>query len=445
MGTKYDIAIIGSGTGGFTAAIRAAQLGAKVALIEKSLIGGTCLNCGCIPTKFLWQALKTKQKIQKSYEYGFKASLEPVLYSDIVSKKDRNISNIRKGMEMILSSYPIDFIKGTANFKSSNDIEIFTEEKKEIISAEKIIIASGTKPASIKGLDFDGDKVISSTDALNLTEIPKDLLVIGGGAIGIEMAVIFSGFGSKVVLAEYFERILPSEDFEISQEIKKNMQRQGIEVITDCKNAVEMAENFDKVLIAAGRSADIGLNIQDISIETYKNGFIKTNEYCQTNIENIYAVGDIAGKNLLAYTAQNEGAISAENALKGNKIKADNTVIPQAVFALPPSASVKVSNFDEYKNILYGKFPFTASGRAFIEGERSGFIKCAVDGDTGKPLGFWIIGAQSDEIINMASMILKSNINTISRESIFHPSLSEGLLNAYEDAFGKCTEIIKRK
>lgn len=442
--TKYDIAVIGSGTGGFTAAVRASQLGAKVALIEKSLTGGTCLNCGCIPTKFLWQALKTKQKIQKSYEYGFKAVLEPFSFADIVEKKNRNITNIRKGMEMILSSYPIDVIKGKASFVTKNILSVKSENPETYeINADKIIIASGTVPAALKGFEYDGKKVISSTDALELKDIPETLLVVGGGAIGIEMATIFAGFGSKVTIAEYFDRVLPSEDMDISDEIKKNMQRQGIEVLTDCKNALDLAGSFEKVLVVTGRMPGDSLNFKEIGIETGDKGFIKTNEYCATNIENIYAVGDIAGGNLLAYTAQNEGAVAAENAVKGNNIKLDNEIVPVAVFSNPPAASVKINGFADKEGLSFGKFPFTASGRAFIEGERSGFVKCAVDNKSKKPAGFWIVGAHADEMINTAAAILKSGI--IKRESMFHPSLSEGLFNAYEDAFGMCTEIIKRK
>ena len=446
---NYDIAVIGSGPGGFSAVVRAAQLGKKVVLIEKDLTGGTCLNCGCIPTKFLWQALKTKQKIQKSYEYGFKANLEPFSFSDIIDKKDKSISNIRKGMDMILASYDnITVVNGTASFKSVNVLEIKNETEISEISAEKIIIASGTKPAAIKGFEFNGQNIISSTDVLNLRELPKNILVIGGGAIGIEMAAILSGFGSQVTIAECEQQLLPGEDTEVSAGIIKNLQRQGVEVLTSCMNALDGINNYEKVLIVTGRVPAKELNLENAGIETDKKGFIKTDDCCGTNINNIYAVGDIAGKNLLAYTAQNEGAIAAENAVNGNKSKADDLIVPLAVFSNPPAASVKVKNFSDYEslaeNLVFGKFPFTASGRAFIENERSGFIKCAVDKNSEKPLAFWIIGAHADELVNTAAQILKKG-EAPSRESMFHPSLSEGLLNAYEDALGKCTEKPKGK
>jgi dihydrolipoamide dehydrogenase len=445
---KYDIAVIGSGPGGFTAAVRAAQLGAKVAIIEKSFTGGTCLNCGCIPTKFLWQSLKTKQKIQKSYEYGFKAALEPVIFADIIIKKDRNIANIRKGMKTILSSYNnIDIINGIASFKNKNTLTILNNSKNETseVFANKIIIASGTKPSAIKDFAFDDNKIISSTEALNLKEIPKNMLIIGGGAIGIEMATIFSGFGCQITLAEYENCLLPNEDNEISEKIRKNLLIQGVDVLTSCTNALDNSDKYEKVLIVTGRTPNNDLGLEIAGIKTMKKGFIETDKFCQTNIDNIYAVGDIAGKNLLAYTAQNEGAIASENAIKGNSIATDNFIVPQAVFAMPQSSSVKVSDFSKYKDAVFGNFPFTASGRAFIENERTGFVKCAVDKTTKKPLAFWIVGAHSDELISMASQILKSGMEHISRETIFHPSLSESLLNAYEDAFGKCTELAKKK
>ncbi|MDR1942714.1 MAG: NAD(P)/FAD-dependent oxidoreductase [Endomicrobium sp.] len=440
---KYDIAVIGSGPGGFSAAVRAAQLGAKTVVIEKSFVGGTCLNCGCMSTKFLWQALKLKQKIQKSYEYGFNSKLEPIVFSDVINKKDKNISNIRKGMELVLSSYSIDVIKGTASFKDKNMLSVSNEGRHIDILADKIIIALGTKPSSIKNFNFDGNKIINSTDALSLTKIPKTMLVIGGGAIGIEMATIFSGFGCSVTLAECERQLLPNEDAEISEEVKKNLSRQGVEVLTSCTDSLDNISKYEKILIVTGRSPINDFGIDKIGVKTTVRGFVETNEFCQTNIGNIYAVGDIAGKNLLAYTAQNEGCIAAENAVKGNSLKINNKVILQVVFSMPQSASVKVVDFSNYKNVSLGKFPFTASGRAFIEGERAGFVKCAVDKITQKPLAFWLLGAHSDELINTTSQILTNSANHISRESFFHPSLSESLLNAYEDSLKKCTELPK--
>ncbi|MDR3113852.1 MAG: NAD(P)/FAD-dependent oxidoreductase [Endomicrobium sp.] len=433
---KYDIAVIGSGPAGFSAAVRASQLGAGVVLFEKSEIGGTCLNRGCIPTKFFWQALKIKQKIKKSYEYGFKASLEPFSFADIAAKKDKAVSNIAKGMEMILLSHSVETVKSEVFFKDKNTLCSGAGE----IFADKIVIACGSIPLQIKGFSFDGQKIINSDDFLNLKEIPESVLIIGGGVIGVETAFLLSEFESRVCLAECAASLLANEDYEISSEITKNLQRRGVEVLTSCFNALEIAANYDKVLIAAGRAPCLALSLENAGIETDAKGFIKTDGFCRTNIENIYAAGDIAGKNLLAFTAQNEGAAAAENAVSGNKIVLDNEIVPSVIFSTPPAASIKVKNYGDYKNAVFGKFPYTASGRAFIENERAGFIKCAADKETGKPLAFWIIGANADEIINSAAQILKNGAKGLKRELFFHPSISEGLFNAYEDAFGKCTE-----
>jgi len=443
---SYDIAIVGSGPGGFTAAVRAAQFGAKVVIIEKSFMGGTCLNCGCIPTKFLWQALKTKQIVQKSYEYGFKATLCPIVFPDIIEKKKKTVSNIKNGMKMVLSSYGIDIVKGSASFKTKNILIVSDGEKNIILElyAAKIIVASGTSPSVIENFVFDGNKIISSTDVLNLKEIPKNMLIIGGGAIGIELATIFSGFGCYITLAERENRLLSSEDSEISEEIKKNLLSQGVDVLTACTGPFYKIDKYEKILIATGRVPNNELFCENVGIKTTKRGFIEINEFCQTTVDNVYAVGDITGKNLLAYTAQNEGSIAAENAVNGNFIAISSSVIPQVVFSIPQSASVKIFDFSRYKNIIFGKFPFTANSKAFIECERKGFIKCAVDKISKRPLAFWIIGSHSDELVNTASQILKNNVEHISRETIFHPSFSESLLNAYEDALGKCIDLPKK-
>jgi dihydrolipoamide dehydrogenase len=430
MKSKYDVAVIGSGPAGFSAALRASRLGAKTVLIEKSEIGGTCLNRGCIPTKFFYQALKTKQKIQKSYDYGFTAVLEPVSFADLTAKKDTAVLNIRKGMEAVLSSHSIDIVKGEAVFKDKNTLFACGAE----IAAHKIIASCGSAPASIKGFSFDGQKFISSDDFLNLKEIPRKVLVVGGGVIGVESATLLAGFGSDVTLAECAAALLSNEDEELSAEVTKNLRRQGVEVLTSCFNALETADKYDKVLLAAGRISLGNLSLENAGIETDAKGFIKTNGFCQTSAENIYAAGDTAGKNFLAFTAQNEGSVAAENAVLGNRQSLDNEIVPSAVFSMPPAAGVKVKNYSDYKDAVFGKFYYTASGRAFIENERSGFIKCAVDKESGRPLGFWIVGAQADEIINVAAQILKSGASRLSRETFFHPSLSEGLFEAYEKA-----------
>ena len=416
----YDIIIIGAGPAGYNCAINFSKQGKKVAVIEKNSLGGTCLNCGCIPTKFLWQAAKTKQKISKSLEYGIKSSTEPINFADIIAKKNRLIENLVKGVERLLKTNNVEIIKGEASFKNKNTLTVKTSDGETEIQAEKIIIATGSECKSIPNINFDHQKYISSTDALNLTELPKSMLVIGGGAIGIELSSIFSVFGVNVTLREICPQLLPSEDAELATEVAKVMARQGIKVEVACTEPLKDVDKFEKILIAAGRKSvtDI-LKTENINLSLDKKSFVDTKNY-STNIDNIFAIGDATGKGFLAYTAEQDAENLANNSSSSNPI-------PKVVFSFPPAASVKDVNFDSYKNIVYNKTNYSTNARAQIEGERTGWIKVASDKDSGKLLGVWILGANADEMINTASVMIKANmkVSDISREMFFHPGLSE--------------------
>ncbi len=444
MNKKYDVAIIGAGPAGYTAAVRFAQLGLKVALVEKDKLGGTCLNSGCIPTKFLWQAAKTKQKILKSYEYGIKASMEPVSFTDIINKKNRMVENLSKGIQRLLESYGIDIVKGKASFKSSTQLNIKSsiDGGEFEISADTIIIATGSKTKPVANIQFDHIRYIDSTDALNMESIPRNMLVIGGGAIGIELSSIFASFGCDVTLREFFPQLLPSEDSELSGEILKNLLRQGIKVEVSCENSFKDEDKFEKVLIAAGRQSSVEeLNISNINLQTDKRDFILSNQY-STNVYNIFAAGDVAGKSFLAYTAGQDGINVAEK-IVNKKNTESNDPIPKVVFSFPPAASVKDTNFNEYKNVLYGKFLLSANARAQIEFERTGWVKVAVDKESEKILGVWLIGHNADELINTAAVMIKAGmkVSDLSKNIFFHPGISEAILGACENALQKCTDL----
>ncbi|MFA6613567.1 MAG: dihydrolipoyl dehydrogenase [Endomicrobiia bacterium] len=441
---KYDVAIIGAGPAGYTSAVRFAQLGLKVAIIEKDKLGGTCLNSGCIPTKFLWQAAKTKQKILKSLEYGIKSTIEPINFQDIINRKNKIVENLSKGVQRLLESYNIEIVKGKASFKSSNRLVIKTDNEEFEITADKIIVATGSISKSIPNVQFDHIKYIDSTDALNLTVIPKNMLVIGGGAIGIELSSIFATFGCDITLREIFPQLLPNEDLELAQEIAKGLSRQGIKVEVGCSDALQDENKFEKILIVAGRQASIDeLNVSNINLQTDKRNYLVSDDY-STNIKNIFAIGDITGKCFLAYTAGQDG-INIVEKLINHKIEKSNDPIPKVVFSFPPVASVKDCEFDNYQNIVYGKFLFSANARAQIEFERTGWVKVAVDKDSEKILGVWIIGANADELINIASVMIKANMTVcdLSKNIFFHPSLAEMILGACEQALNKCPDLPK--
>ena len=426
----YDIAVIGAGPAGYNCAINFAKQEKKVVVIEKNNLGGTCLNCGCIPTKFLWQVAKTKQKISKSIEYGIKANIEQINFQDIISRKNRLIKNLSNGISRLITSNKVDVIKGVASFKNNNILLVNAETENIEIVADKIIIATGSTCKTISNIEFDHKKFITSTDALNLTVIPKNMLVIGGGAIGIELSSIFSCFGTAVTLREICTQLLPNEDSELAGELAKVLARQGIKVEVACQDTLKDVDNFEKVLIVAGRKPTIEeLNLKNINLSLDKNGFIKTNNY-KTNIDNIFAIGDITGKGFLAYTAEQDATNVAEN-------KNSIDPIPKVVFSFPPVASVKDVNFDSYKNIVYKKSMYLSNARAQIEGERTGFIKVAIDKDSQKILGAWILGEKADELINIVSVMIKANmkVQDLSKNMFFHPGLAEIILEAIKDCF----------
>ena len=423
--SKYDIAIIGAGPAGYNCAINFAKQGKKVVIIEKDNLGGTCLNRGCIPTKFLWQAASVKQTISKSYEYGLKSSLEPINFQEIINKKNKLVENLVKGVSRLLTANKVDIIKGTASFKNKNELTIKTEAEEIIISADKIIIATGSDSKSIPNIEYDHQKYIDSTDALNLTEVPKTMLVIGAGAIGIELSSIFASFGCKVTLREICPQILPSEDSDLAQELSRVLARQGIKIEVSCSDTLKDKDSFEKILIVAGRKSNTDeLQTEKIGLNLDNRKFISTQNYL-TNVDNIFAIGDITAKGFLAYTAEQDAINVVEN-LQSKK------PIPKVVFSFPPVASVKAIDYDSYKDVVFGKSTFISNARAQIEGQRTGWIKVAVDNVSKKVIGVWIIGVNADELIESATMIIKSDmkVTDLSKDMFFHPGLSELIFEA---------------
>ncbi|MBQ2219463.1 MAG: NAD(P)/FAD-dependent oxidoreductase [Elusimicrobia bacterium] len=425
MENKYDIAVIGAGPAGYNCAINFAKQGKKVVIIEKDNLGGTCLNRGCIPTKFLWQAASVKQTISKSYEYGLKSSLEPVNFQEIINKKNRLVENLVKGVSRLLTANKVDIVKGTASFKNKNELNVKTETEETRIFADKIIIAAGSETKSIPNVEYDHQKYIDSTDALNLTEVPKSMLVIGAGAIGIELSSIFASFGCKVTLREICPQILPSEDSDLAQELSKVLARQGIKVEVSCTDTLKDKDSFEKILIVAGRKSNADeLKPENIGLNLDNRKFVSTQNYA-TNVDNIFAIGDITAKGFLAYTAEQDAINVAENLQSKNPV-------PKVVFSFPPVASVKAVDYDNYKDIVFGKSTFISNARAQIEGQRTGWIKVAIDNVSKKVIGVWIIGVNADELIESATMIIKSDmkVTDLSKDMFFHPGLSELIFEA---------------
>ncbi len=430
MAYDYDLIIIGAGWAGYNAAIRAKKLGLKTALIEKAQLGGTCLNRGCIPTKALIQSAKIYSLAKKSTNFGIEISEPKINFTAIQSRKDRIIQQLQKGIEFTLKG--VDILRAEARISSANSVKT----KGKDLSAKFILIAAGSKPSQLKTLQFDGKRIISSDDILNLKDVPKSLLIIGGGVIGCEFASLFFTLGSNVTIVEKMPQLLPGVDKDAARKLELIFKKKGITVNTNFDASTADFNNYALVLLSVGRAPiteDLGL--EGFGIKT-ERGKIKTDEFLRTNIPNIYASGDCTGKVMLAHFAAYQGITAAENIAHPNTLKkCDNEIIPNCIFTDPEVSSVGLDEESAAKKgfeVMINKFDFLSSGMARILDETDGFIKIISDKKSAKVLGASIIGPRAVELIAILTLAV-SNSLTVSgvRDTIFaHPSLSESIHEA---------------
>jgi len=426
----YDLAIIGAGWAGFNAAIRAKELGLKVALIERGQIGGTCLNHGCIPTKTLIQSAKVYALTKKTKQFGVDINSHQINFVEVQSRKDRIVQQLLRGMESMTGG--IDFINTGANFLSADTLMAGAKE----IKAKFILIASGSKPIELNNIKFDGKKIISSDEILNLKEIPNSLLIIGGGVIGCEFAGLFSTLGSRVTIIEKMGQLIPNEDKEVAKKIEVIFKKRGIIVKTNTDASGQNLSDYDLVLLCIGRAPNFeGLGLDKIGIKLEKSK-IFVDEYLKTSIPNIYAAGDCTSQIMLAHFAAYQGVIAASNISACNSPKkADNLNIPNCIFTDPEIASVGLNEeLAKNKNIdiMINKFDFLGSAMARILDENEGFIKIISNKKTEELLGASIIGPRATELIGILTLAVSSRIKISQiRDTIFaHPTLSEGISEA---------------
>ena len=455
---KFDLVVIGGGPGGYVAAIRASQLGKKVAVVEKEHLGGICLNWGCIPTKALLKNADILNIVKKSSLYGIDISNYKVDWKKII-KRSRDISSrLSKGIEFLMKKNKIQVFNGIASFIDNESIII--DNKNEKIFADNFIIATGARAASIPGMEPDSKLILSYKEAMILKEIPKTLVIIGAGAIGVEFAHIYSSFGTEVTIIESLPRILPTEDSEISLELEKSYKKRNIAIKTNSK--VESIDKLkdkvkincsdgssiesEKVLIAIGVRANVeelDLNKNKIIID---KGWIKVNEFMQTNVKNIYAIGDVAGPPWLAHVASKEGMIAAEHLSGLDTQPMDYKNIPGCTYCNPEVASVGLTE-EQAKNqgfeVKVGKFPFRALGKSMATGEYEGLVKIIYDQKYGEMLGCHIIGSDATNMITQAT--IARNLETTYKEVLDtvhpHPTLSEAIMEATADAFDEAIHI----
>jgi len=436
----YDIAIIGSGPGGYAASIHAAELGLKVCIIEQDAIGGTCLNWGCVPTKSIVESLKVLHYAKKADDFGIDLTINSIDFSKIQSRKDEVITRLRQGAEALLKSKNIETIKGKAILKDKNTIDVSGNS----VNADNLLIATGSLPAELENIKIDHKHILSSKDILNLDQLPEDIVIIGGGFIGCEFASIFTALGIKVTIVELMDRILPEADSEISRRlesefkkrgivIKKSSEVAGVEIRDKAILSIEGADSIesDRVLLCVGRKsniADLGLEGVGVGIE---RGRVVVDDKLKTVVPGIYAIGDAIGGYYLAHAATYEGMVAVEN-IRGKETILDYSGIPSCIFTHPEISSVGITE-DKAKElgIAYKvtKLPFAAVSKAHIAGETSGLIKLITDPDGDRILGAHILGSMASELISDFSICIKNGLSAqeIADTIYAHPTLSEGI------------------
>ena len=412
---KYDVIVIGGGPGGYVAAIRAAQLGAKVLLVEKDKVGGTCLNHGCIPTKAIIASIKLFEKIQKADSFGISCPTPTIDLANVIERKDQIVAKLIKGVETLLQKNGVEVIQGEGKVVEPGKIEIKnTEHGTQNTESRKIILATGSSPASIPSVQFDGKQFLTSDDILNLKQVPEKLDVVGGGVIGLHFAYIFSALGSQVTIYEALPEILSGVDDEIVTMVKRILKRKKIEIKTGTK--FEAGMSCGKTLICVGRKpAQIGIEV---------------NERMETKTPGVYAVGDVISQKLFAHVAYEQGIVAAENAMGGNKTFS-YAYVPYGIYTHPEVAGVGLTEKEAGPKAKIGKFPYAALGIAQAMGEVEGFIKVVAD-ENGKLLGVHIIGEEATTLIGAATLALRSGLRVDQLAETFqaHPSYPEGLHEA---------------
>ena len=441
----FDVVIIGGGPGGYVSAIRSAQLGHKTAVIERDSMGGICLNWGCIPTKALLKNAEVYKMILEADKFGINVDNVSYDWQKIILRSRKIAKRLSKGIDYLMKKNNVQVISGSGFIKNENTILI---DHKKTVTTKNIVIATGARPKKFSNIEFDGKKIINYKDAMTLPKIPKSISIIGAGAIGVEFAHFFNSFGAKVTLIEALDRILPLEDLEVSEELKKVFIKRGIDIktntkvedIVSSKNATIKLTNGDDInsecaLIAIGVQGN-NENLYDSKLDiSLDKGFIKTNKYMQTDTKNIYAIGDIAGPPWLAHVASKEGVLASEHISGKKVIPIDYSAIPACTYCSPEVSSIGMSEqtaIEKGYKVKIGKFPLSASGKAMAISKTEGFAKIIFDEKYGELLGFHMVGENATELV--AEIAVAKNLEATYAEILDiihpHPTISESILEA---------------
>ena len=462
MVQAYDVVILGGGTGGYVAAIRASQLGLTTAIVEKAKLGGTCLHAGCIPTKALLRSAEVYSNTKNALEFGVLASEVGFDFSRIQARKEDITDRLFKGVQHLMKKGKIDVFEGTGTILDTKDIlvKLNSGEEDVLLNSKNIVIATGSRPRTLPGLEADGTYVMTSDEALQMNELPKSIIIVGGGVIGMEWASLLLDFGVEVTVLEYADRILPTEDKDVSKEIQRLMKKKGIKIVTGAKVLPETVEKGDgvtikaevkgketpysaeKLLVSVGRASNVeGIGLENFTIEMNR-GSIHTNEFFQTTEPGLYAIGDVIGGLQLAHVASHEGIIAVEHIAGENPSPLDYNLVSKCVYCSPEVASVGLTE-DQAKekglSVKTGKFSFRAIGKALVFGESDGFVKLVVEEGSNKLLGAHMVGPHVTDMITEAALaqVVNATAMDIAHTIHPHPTMTEAIGEAALAVYGK--------
>ena len=461
----FDVAIIGGGPGGYSAAIRARQLGLKTALVEEAELGGICLNWGCIPTKALLKQAEVYQLLLRADEYGLRVDAPEVDWEAVIGRSRKVAERLSKGVAYLMQKNEVDVFSGRGRLTPGRKVAVAGSGGKAVaeLEAKHVILATGSRPKSLPGVEFDGEYILSSREAMVQEQRPNSLAIIGAGAIGVEFAYFYRAFGSEVLLLEALPQVLPREDGEIAAGLAESLSRQGIEIATGAKvlevkkrrhqvalryqvGQEEQTRKVDRVLVATGVQGNVeGLGLEAVGVRT-RSGLIEVDGRMETSAKGIYAIGDVAGAPQLAHAAVQEGLAAVEFIGGHQRPEIDPRQVPNCVYCQPQVASIGLSEAEAREagyEVKVGRFPFAASGKGQAAGETEGFVKLVFDARYGELLGGAILGAEATELI--AELGLALRLEATYEELLFtihaHPTLSEAVMEAAGQAFGEAINI----
>ena len=461
---NYDLIIIGSGPGGYVAAIRASQLGLKTAIVERSELGGICLNWGCIPTKSLLKSAQVLEYAKHASDYGINVNETSPDFAKVVARSRAVAEGMSKGVQFLLKKNKVEIINGTAKLLGNNQVQVVISDGNiQTYSATNIILATGARSRELPNLKQDGKKIIGYREALTLSNLPKSMVVVGSGAIGSELAYFYNAMGTKVTIVEFLPNIVPLEDEEVSKQLLRSFKKAGIEILLEsnvtgvdfenemCKVNIETKKGnqtieAEIVLSSVGITSNIeNIGIEELGIEL-ENGKIKVDDYYRTNVDGVYAIGDIVHGQALAHVASAEGIICVEKIAGKNPLPLNYNNVPSCVYATPEVASVGITEkqaIEKGYEIKVGKFPYSASGKASAAGNKDGFVKLIFDAKYGELLGAHLIGLNVTEMI--AELVVAKNLETTGHELIKsihpHPTMSEAIMEAAAAAYGEVIHL----